>query len=111
MEDLYISFPPRFSRDHPLHTHLAALKTGNRIFLEKDGAYIRILNPDRIWVGSLSRKGVEKWKNRLPGIINAQVLGVVIRNADEDDSPVKTESNIEQWYLPIVEILHRNCPS
>ena len=36
--------------------------------------------------------------------------GVVIRNADENDSPLKAENNIKQWHLPIVEILHRNCP-
>lgn len=110
MEDLYISFPQRFSRDHPIHEHLTALKAGDRIFIERDGAYIRILNPNRECVGSLSRKGIEKWKHRLPGIINAQVLGVVIRHADENDSPLKPETDIEQWYLPIVEILHRNCP-
>ncbi len=109
MEDLYISFPKRFTQDHPIHEHLAALRTGDRIFLERDGAYIRILNPDRQWVGNLSQKGAEKWKQRLPGIINAQVLGVVRRNADENESSLKTENNIEQWYLPIVEILHRTC--
>ncbi|WP_020585733.1 RecQ family ATP-dependent DNA helicase [Desulfobacter curvatus] len=109
MEDLYISFPQRFDKNHPIHDHLSALKTGDRIFLKKDGAYIRILNPDRQCVGSLSQKGVEKWKSRLPGILNAQVLGVVIRNADENNLPLRNENNIEQWYLPIVEILHRNC--
>ncbi|HRF91424.1 MAG TPA: 3'-5' exonuclease, partial [Desulfobacter postgatei] len=109
MEDLYISFPQRFAQDHPIHKHLAALKTGDRIFLEKDGAYIRILNPDRQWVGSLSRKGVAKWEHSLPGIINAQVLGVVIRNADENDFPLKPQTDIKQWYLPIVEILHKIC--
>jgi ATP-dependent DNA helicase RecQ len=98
LEDLYISFPQRFAKDHPIHEHLAALKPGDRIFLIKDGAYIRLLDPDHQCIGSLSRKGVETWKHGLPGIIRAQVLGVVIRNADE----------IEQWYLPIVEILHRN---
>lgn len=41
----------------------------------------------------------------LPGIINAQVLGVIIRNADENDLPMKTKTDIEQWSLPIVEIL------
>lgn len=77
--------------------------------MERDDAYIRILNPDRQWVGSLSRKGVEKWEHRLPCIINARVLGMVIRNADENDLPLKTQTDIEQWYLPIVEILHKNC--
>ncbi len=109
MEDLYISFPQRFAKNHPIHEHLAALKTGDRIFLERDGAYIRILNPDRQCVGSLSQKGIEKWKHRLPGILNAQVLGVVIRNADENDFPLKPQTDIKQWYLPIVEILHKIC--
>jgi len=73
--------------------------------MERNGANIRILNPDHQWVGSLSRKGVEKWKDRLPGIINAQVLGVIIRNAGEKDLPMKTKTGIEQWSLPIVEVL------
>jgi len=34
MEDLYISFPQRFAQNHPIHEHLAALKTGDRIFIE-----------------------------------------------------------------------------
>jgi hypothetical protein len=50
-----------------------------------------------------------KWKNGLSGIIRAQVLGVVIRNADENEFPSKNENNIAQWYLPIVEILHSHC--
>lgn len=109
MEDLYISFPQLFAQDHRIHAHLAALKTGDRILIEEDGAYIRILNPDRQCVGRLSQKGVEKWKHRLSGIINARVLGVIVRSADENNSPIKTKNNIEQWYLPIVEILHRRC--
>jgi ATP-dependent DNA helicase RecQ len=109
LEDLYISFPQRFAEDHPIHEHLAVLKTGDRIFFKKDGAYIRILDPDRQCIGSLSRKGIEKWETCLSGIINAQVLGVVIRNADENESQAKTENNIEQWHLPIVEILYRHC--
>ena len=106
MEDLYISFPQRFAKDHPIHEHLAALKTGDRIFLRKDGAYIRILNTDRQCVGSLSQKGIKKWKGILSGIIKAQVLGVVIRNDGENESSLKTENKIAQWHLPIVEILH-----
>nr|WP_320191600.1 RecQ family ATP-dependent DNA helicase [uncultured Desulfobacter sp.] len=108
MEDLYISFPQRFAKDHPIHKHLAALKTGDRIFLEPDGTYIRILNPDHQCVGSLSQKGVEKWKHRITGILKAQVLGIVIRKADENESAKGTETSMAQWYLPIVEILHRN---
>ena len=109
MEDIYISFPQTFAPNHPMHEHLAALKTGDRIFIEKDRAHICLFNANGQCVGRLSRKGVEKWEHRLPGIIKAQVLGVVIRNADENELPPKTKTSIEQWYLPIVEILHRNC--
>jgi ATP-dependent DNA helicase RecQ len=109
LEDLYISFPQRFTKDHSIHEHLAALKTGDRIFLKRDGTYIRLFTPDRQCIGSLSRKGMAKWKNGLSGIIRAQVLGVVIRNADENEFPSKNENNIAQWYLPIVEILHSHC--
>ena len=32
MEDLYISFPQRFSQNHPIHEHLAALKAGETVY-------------------------------------------------------------------------------
>lgn len=107
LEDLYISYPQRFAEDHPIHEHLATLKPGDRIFLERDGTYIRLLDPDRQCIGSLSRKGVETWESGLSGVIRAQVLGVVIRNSDENEFPSRTANNIAQWFLPIVEILHR----
>jgi len=81
---------------HTQWVRMSKKKGTDRIFMERDGAYIRILNPEHQWVGSLSRKGVEKWKDRLPGIINAQVLGVIIRNAGENDLPMKTKTGIEQ---------------
>ncbi|WP_320044755.1 hypothetical protein [uncultured Desulfobacter sp.] len=44
-------------------------------------------------VGSLSQKGVEKWKHRITGILKAQVLGIVIRKADKNESAKGTETS------------------
>ncbi len=106
MEDIFISYPKGFNRDHPVHQHLAALKTGDRMFLEEKGTHIYIFDSKHRCVGRLSRKGADTWRGRLSGIISARLLGVVLRDADDADPPVTNDTFVAQWYLPVVEILH-----
>ena len=106
MEDLYLSFPGRFAADQKIHKHLAKLRTGDKVTLihQNNKIYIETIHGQII--GSLSKKGIGKWQDRIPYILNARILGIVKRKQDDGDKKANQNIKLQAWELPIVEILH-----
>jgi len=111
MADLFLDYPGRFPRSHPIHQDLAALKTGEKVTLEKGKQRLFVVNRGGKTIAALSRKASEKWHNRLDTIISAKVLGIVKREKNETSDPNATAPKVILWELPVVEILHHVvCP-
>ncbi|MCG8634465.1 MAG: RecQ family ATP-dependent DNA helicase [Desulfobacterales bacterium] len=106
MEDLYLSYPGRFPEHHRIHAHLAELKTGDKVFLISRNNRVFIKDRQGNTLGSLSRKGIAKWQDKISSILSARVLGIVKRKQDDGDQKTNQGIKCEAWELPILEILH-----
>jgi len=89
-----------------INRDIAALKTGEKVTLDKEKQRLYVVNRGGKTIAVLSRKASEKWHNRLDTIISAKVLGIVKREKKETSDPNATASKVIFRELPVVEILH-----
>ncbi len=110
MADLYIDFPGLFPKEHEIHKNISGLKTGTKVNLKEIKGRIYIVNQEDGILALLSKKGIAEWRDRVPFILNARVLGIVQRRYEKQkygtqDAKYLEKIKTELWELPIVEVL------
>ncbi len=110
MPDLNLGYPGRFAKSHGIHTLVSGLETGSTVrIVDKDGHLFITDGQGRI-LSKLSRRACGLWQHQLGSILRARVLGIVRRNAGDEEEWGQGKINCEFWELPLVEILHRRLP-
>ena len=71
--------------------------------MKEEGGVILLVTSKGFPLISLSKSGVQKWKNRLNSIINIKIKAIIIRN-NEDAIDFKMEPRVDQWKIPICEV-------
>jgi len=105
MEDLFISFPGLFPKNHSIHQCLLNLKTGDKVNMIENQGKIHVVNANNDIIACLSKKGLAQWQHKTHHIVNARVLGIIQRqqqDSEEDYQNLKVES----WEIPIIEVLY-----
>lgn len=114
LKDLFISYPGFFDSDHEIHSGLKKLNPKDRIFfrletLNNGKTSVFITDTKGRKIAKLSGAGAEKWIKVLKkeDKIIGRVLAVVKRRKeDDDDMERKKNIKVDQWELPVMEVLH-----
>ena len=103
MDDVFITYAGLRDQKTRLHKELDKLKAGDSLQMKEEGGVILLVTSKGFPLISLSKSGVQKWKNRLNSIINIKIKAIIIRN-NEDAIDFKMEPRVDQWKIPICEV-------
>jgi len=104
MKDVDLSYAGSFDASHPIHQHLARLNTGSRLSMEHNNGKVILKDQDRI-VAVLSKQAAQFWSAKINGIESVTVLAMIRRYRDDSEEGYQSRCKIEQWELPLVEVV------
>jgi ATP-dependent DNA helicase RecQ len=104
MKDVDLSYAGSFDASHPIHRHLAKLSTGSRLSMGHSNGKVVLTDNDRI-VAMLSKQGAQFWEAKINAIESVTVLAMIRRYRNDSEESYQTRCKVEQWELPLVEIV------
>ena len=107
LREIYLDYAGTFPQTHSIHEHLAEVSTGQRVCLHAVDGKIEIRDRHQRCLGRLSKGGADKWLDRLDGILEARVLGLLLRNRDDPAEPFEKTIKADKWEIPVLEVVSR----
>jgi ATP-dependent DNA helicase RecQ len=104
MKDVALSYAGNFEASHPIHQHLARLNTGSRLSMENNSGKV-VLKDQQMIVAVLSNQGAQYWSTKINAIESVTVLAMIRRYRDDNEAAYQSRCKVEQWELPLVEIV------
>jgi ATP-dependent DNA helicase RecQ len=104
MKDVDLSYAGSFGISHPIHQHLTRLNTGSRLSMENNNGKVVLKDNDRI-VAVLSKQAAQYWLDKINTIESVTVLAMIIRYRDDSEEDYQSRCKVEQWELPLVEVV------
>jgi ATP-dependent DNA helicase RecQ len=105
LREIYMDYAGRFPQAHPIHGHLAALRTGQRVFFCQNQSKIEVHDLGGNCLARLSSEGAAKWRKRLDHIVEVRVVAVLRRNQDDPDEGFQKNIKVDTWELPVLEVV------
>ena len=105
LNEIYLDYAGGFPQTHPIHSRLAALKTGQRVNLAMKNEKLEIQDHSGECVGRLSKEGAGRWRECLANILEVRVVGMLQRNRDDPDAPFHKRIKADKWEIPVLEII------
>jgi hypothetical protein len=96
-----------YQQIHSIHEQLARVETGHCVSFCRKNVRIEIQNGKGTCLAILSKKGVDKWMDRLDQILEVRVLAMLQRNCDDPEGDFQERINAEKWELPVLEVISR----
>ncbi len=106
LNDFHISFAGRFPETDPIHKHLAALIPGSLLSIAFINGKV-VLQHEGVSVARLSQKGRREWADKLSSIETVKVIAMIKRGPDVNEESRLPRCRIEQWEIPMVELVYR----
>ena len=106
MEDLNLDFAGQKSPRDPVHTSLAALKTGDLLHMVRTGDYLELHDERGHCSARLSKSAREAWSGRLESIERICVLAMVQRSSADCAEGYRGLCKSEQWEIPVAEVCY-----
>ncbi|MGZ5053893.1 MAG: RecQ family ATP-dependent DNA helicase [Methylobacter sp.] len=104
MKDIDLSYAGRFDAHNPIHRQLARLSAGSRLRMENNNGKVVLTDQDRI-VAALSKQVTQQWSAKINAIESVTVLAMIRRYRDDSEEPYRSRCKVEQWELPLVEVV------
>ncbi|MEA3273895.1 MAG: RecQ family ATP-dependent DNA helicase [Pseudomonadota bacterium] len=104
LADLDLGYAGRLVPGHPVHAHLAALKTGDELRARADGERILLNDAAGFTVARLSKNGSAEWPARLRQIDAIKVVALLHRRRGDADPDFRERCRSDTWEVPLVEI-------
>ena len=108
LNEIYLDYAGSFPQAHPIHGHLAELKTGQGVFFCQNNSHIDIQDRGGNCLARLSGEGAAKWCKQLDRILEVRVVAVLRRNRDDPDESFQKMIKADNWELPVLEVV---CPA
>jgi len=108
LNEIYLDYAGRFPQAHPIHGHLAELRTGQGVFLSQNNSKIDVHDRAGRCLARLSSEGAAKWRKQLDHILEVRVVAVLRRNRDDPDERFQKMIKADDWELPVLEVV---CPA
>lgn len=104
--DLVLSHAGKFAQSHPIHGLLAQLDAGSSVSIKRLGDQVIGQSQDQT-IAVLSKKARQIWCDRLDQIVSATVIAMIRRFRTDGDESYQSQCKVEQWEVPIIEIVTR----
>jgi ATP-dependent DNA helicase RecQ len=108
LNQIYLDYAGNFPQTHPIHGHLAGLKTGQSVFFCQNNSKIEIHDCGGNSLARLSNEGAGKWRERLDHILEVRVVAMLRRNRDDPDENFQKKIRAHNWEFPVLEVV---CPA
>ena len=105
---IYLDYAGNFPQTHPIHSHLAELRTGQCVSFCQNNSKIEIHDSGGKCLDRLSSEGTNKWRERLDDILEVRVVAMLRRNRDDPDENFRKKIKADNWELPVLEVI---CPA
>lgn len=105
LDDLYLSFAARYPETHPIHTELAKLKPGDQLMMVESNGKL-VLQHGQTTVAKLSQKAQHAWAGKWTRIETIKVIAMIRRYRDDNDESHRSGCRVEQWEIPVVEVVY-----
>jgi ATP-dependent DNA helicase RecQ len=109
LADVFLDFTGQKPAEHPVHRHLAAVRTGDPLLLRlaANGA-VEIQDAGGFAVGRLSAAAATAWRDRLPWVESARLLAAVRYTAqDRTQTEFASLLRCDSWEAPVLEVVCR----
>ncbi|MFZ2169519.1 MAG: hypothetical protein WAW61_07770, partial [Methylococcaceae bacterium] len=107
LNDFDLSFAGRFPETHPIHRHLTQLISGSLLSVANINGKV-VLQHGEVTVARLSQKGHQEWTDKLSHIETVRVIAMIKRYRDDSEEEIyRSICKVEQWEIPIVELVYR----
>lgn len=106
LDQIYLDHAGAFPPSHPIHEHLRALDTGQRVFLFKNDSKLEVRDSQGFPLARLSNQGVEKWTPMLDRILEIRVIAMLQRTGQDPEEGFQSRIRTEQWELPVLEVVY-----
>ena len=107
LNEIYLDYAGSFPQAHPIHGHLAELRTGQCVFFCQNNSKIDVHDRGGNCLARLSSEGADKWRERLDHILEVRVVAMLRRNRDDPDENFQKMIKADNWELPVLEVV---CP-
>jgi ATP-dependent DNA helicase RecQ len=104
MRDIDLSYAGSFAASHPIHQSLARLKSGSRLAIENENGKLVLKDRD-VTVAVLSKQSTQEWLAKINKIESVSVLAMIRRYRDDSEEDYQSRCKVEQWEIPLVEIV------
>ena len=108
LNQIYLDYAGNFPQTHPIHSHLAELRTGQCVSFCQNNSKIEIHDSGGKCLDRLSSEGTNKWRERLDDILEVRVVAMLRRNRDDPDENFRKKIKADNWELPVLEVI---CPA
>jgi ATP-dependent DNA helicase RecQ len=105
LNQIYLDYAGNFPQTHPIHGHLAELRTGQCVSFCQSNSKIEIHDCGGKCLARLSIEGADKWRERLDHIWEVRVVAMLRRNRDDPDENFQKKIKADNWELPVLEVV------
>ncbi len=106
MPDLWLSWAGMRPAVTATHRTLAAAAAGDPVQLKTTRRGVAVANKDGVTLGVLSQKASAEWLPLLPHVIDARLLGLVVRTAAQSKAAGADYAYaVDEWLVPVVEVV------
>jgi len=106
LNQIYLDYAGNFPQTHPIHDHLAELRTGQCVSFCRNNSKIEIHDCNGHCLARLSNEGTNKWRERLDHILEVRVVAMLRRNRDDPDENFRKKIRANYWELPVLEVVY-----
>ena len=106
LNQIYLDYAGNFPQTHPIHVHLAELRTGQCVSFCRNNSKIEIHDCNGHCLARLSNEGTNKWRERLGHILEVRVVAMLRRNRDDPDENFRKKIRANNWELPVLEVVY-----
>jgi ATP-dependent DNA helicase RecQ len=106
LNQIYLDYAGTFPQTHPIHGHLADLRTGQGVSFSQNNSKIEIHDCGGNCLARLSSEGANKWRERLDHILEVRVVAMLRRNRDDSDENFQKMIRADNWELPVLEVVY-----
>lgn len=109
LEDIYLGYAGEFSKNHPIHSKLSQLLTGDQLHMQADsnGLFLTMIagngsNPLR--VAKLSQQAAKVWEDQLENISSIEIVAMVQWACEDSEKEYQSRCKVDAWEVPLIEI-------
>jgi len=109
LEDIYLGYAGGFSKNHPIHSKLLQLQTGDKLDMVANSKGLFLTTAARdgeipVRVAKLSQQAAKIWKNQLESIVLIEIIAMVQWACEDSEKEYQSRCKVDVWEVPLIEI-------